>query len=553
MRANDRQLLSLSPSAARRSFPAETKAMLGLIPGYVKYLDRDLTILYANDAYQRMRGLSDACLIGRHCRDALGEDGFSVFAPRIEEALAGKVVEIEFFVDRDGRRQWLVGEIRPDRDESGAVIGLLSISIDLELAERLRHKIEATEFLFDEAFDNIPIGVAIVATDGRYRRVNAAYAKMLGHDPQAFSGRTLEDFTLPGHVSMDHLMLQTLGRDDFNGSTYDKRYLHADGSAVEGIVSVTVMRNRAGEVVQHVSHVIDMTDMRRAERELQARNAQLSMAVKLITGGFWRLDLATQMLEPSPELRQFIGWAEDQPVTLQDYIARIRPEDLEHASLNDIAIGESDHGTAQYRLQTAHGERWIRCNRQLLRDAAGQPTMIVGMAIDFTEEREEVLSSQAAANTDLLTGLLNRRGLKAREPNILARPRWAVMAVDLDGFKQVNDRLGHAAGDEVLIEAAAAMRMATREGDIIARMGGDEFAIVLPDADRHAVETIATRLVVALTRQQSLPGSELVAISGSIGCALVEPPGLPLDKALARADQALYAAKRAGKHTWRIY
>jgi diguanylate cyclase (GGDEF)-like protein len=158
---------------------------------------------------------------------------------------------------------------------------------------------------------------------------------------------------------------------------------------------------------------------------------------------------------------------------------------------------------------------------------------------------------------DPLTGLANRRFVHENEKHLIAGAKrsgkqMAVLAVDLDDFKAVNDRFGHAAGDEVIVTSAERMKQLLRESDVIARFGGDEFVIVLGQVDdAEAAREVARRVVESLSQPVSLAGGGSAQIGASVGIAMCCTDGETLDDLLKKADAALYAAKRDGKHTFR--
>lgn len=158
---------------------------------------------------------------------------------------------------------------------------------------------------------------------------------------------------------------------------------------------------------------------------------------------------------------------------------------------------------------------------------------------------------------DPLTGLANRRFLQENERHLIAgarraRTQMAVLAVDLDNFKAVNDQHGHAAGDTVLVTAAQRMKQLLREADVIARFGGDEFVIVLVRVDdAEAAREVASRVVDSLRQPILLTGGASAHIGASVGIAMCCEDGDTLDALLKKADAALYTAKRDGKGTFR--
>ena len=161
---------------------------------------------------------------------------------------------------------------------------------------------------------------------------------------------------------------------------------------------------------------------------------------------------------------------------------------------------------------------------------------------------------------DPLTELPNRSMLRERPAHLcrsssreVSRPGFAVMCLDLDGFKDVNDRLGHAAGDWLLKSVAERLVVAARPGDLICRVGGDEFVVVLPDiGDDDAIAT-AERFIDAVVRPHDLDGLSSTPVGVSIGIAMASGPGGDGDRLLAAADAARYQAKRAGKGKWKLH
>jgi diguanylate cyclase (GGDEF)-like protein/PAS domain S-box-containing protein len=212
-----------------------------------------------------------------------------------------------------------------------------------------------------------------------------------------------------------------------------------------------------------------------------------------------------------------------------------------------ILRGELDSWQTEKRFLTPDGRTlWVIANLVFLRDDEGRPLSWLGQFQDITarRSREDVLGH--IATHDDLTEIANRRGLIAKLNDSLAFARryqqsGAVLILDLDGFKEVNDRAGHQAGDALLVQTARALRTRLRITDFLARMGGDEFAVVLPHADSGAAHVVAQELLLALG---DLAETEL---SFSCGIALYGPETPDVETVLARGDRAMYAAKARGR------
>lgn len=176
---------------------------------------------------------------------------------------------------------------------------------------------------------------------------------------------------------------------------------------------------------------------------------------------------------------------------------------------------------------------------------------------DVTERRQHEAAMLYLARHDALTGVLNRRGLGIELERILSHAAIteddspALLYLDLDGFKQVNDTFGHGSGDEVLRDVAMRLQRSVRDDELVARLGGDEFAIVIRHAKRTSAAALAQRIVDELERAFHLVNGKTAITGASIGVAFAAP-GEPADVLIARADKALYEAKQAGKGTYRI-
>lgn len=180
------------------------------------------------------------------------------------------------------------------------------------------------------------------------------------------------------------------------------------------------------------------------------------------------------------------------------------------------------------------------------------PDQLLGVVHDITERKRSVAAAEALAMRDALTGLLNRRGLDEALVRLFAggaeAGTLALLAIDLDGFKEVNDTLGHAAGDEVLCRIGRVIESAVRAGDIVARIGGDEFVTVLLGAGHvHRAETIADDIVAKLAAPLRLESGSWAHVGASIGVAQVYASENSPAALLRRADTAMYTAKQSGR------
>jgi diguanylate cyclase (GGDEF)-like protein/PAS domain S-box-containing protein len=524
------------------------QAMLDMLPGLVAFFGHDLRYRYANGCYMRWRGVDPEWIIGRHCSELVGAANYPLIRDRLREALSGTPVTYEYDLFEDGHARRVQGSYIPHRAADGRVLGVIALVTALSDRDDLRQRVEASEAIFDQAFCNSPIGMAVVEPSGRILRVNASFAAMLGRDVETLSGLHFRVVTHPDDLDADlDLFRETLAglRD---GYQLDKRYIRADGAVMYARLTITTAHDGTGSVSRMVAQIEDVTERRDAEQRLRRGAARLHLAMDAIPGGFWHMDVQTGVFETSGQLARF-ATGHDTPLDLAGYCTLIEAEDLPRADLSPLLDGRVDCASAEYRLHTPRGVRWTRCDRRLVRDSRGRPEQVVGVVLDVTEERLRERAFETEAETDTLTALLNRRGFERRVLQSCDGRQGGLLAIDLDRFKQVNDGHGHAVGDQVLVAVADRLRRAVRATDLVCRLGGDEFLIAMPGASRATLGAAAERVSDALKAPLRLPHA-IVPLGGSVGAVWSAALTENLPALLACADRALYEVKAAGRGHW---
>ena len=279
------------------------------------------------------------------------------------------------------------------------------------------------------------------------------------------------------------------------------------------------------------------------------------MAQKIASIGNCELDLETGQQHWSATLYQLYGLTVDTPPQRETFLQLVHPDDLKRflaAEKTGIASGEDF--SIDFRLRRNDGTVInLRMHAHFLRDADNTPTKLLSTAQDVTQQKraEEAITYQA--QHDGLTGLANRLLLNERLSQSLARVGrhgydFALLAVDLDHFKPVNDQYGHQAGDQVLQEVAQRMRAQTRINDLVARTGGDEFIVLLDGTiSEENIKTVANKIISAISQPMDFADFQC-QIGASIGAALYPKNGTDAQSLLMAADQALYRAKQAGRN-----
>ncbi|MGY1774338.1 EAL domain-containing protein [Geodermatophilus sp. SYSU D00804] len=346
---------------------------------------------------------------------------------------------------------------------------------------------------------------------------------------------------------------------------FDHRVVCGDGALIWVRARGSVTRDEAGDAVLLVGTAQDISERVAIEARLQESERRLLEAQRVARLGRWDWDVVTDTVTWSDEMYRIFGVPPDALVpTVEGYLARVHPEDRAELVrlLADVRAGREEYGLEHRVLRADGSTGWVACRAAVERDAHGAEVRVHGTATDVTERKAaELAAARAAAElaaqaeqlrrlafTDPLTGLANRalfadrlaHALEARSPAGVS-----VLLIDLDDFKDVNDVLGHQAGDRLLVEVAERLTRCVRPEDTVARLGGDEFAVVLAEADHG--EQVARRISAALDAPVRFGDRQLVP-SGSIGLARsAGGEHVPAEALLQQADIAMYAAKQAGK------
>jgi diguanylate cyclase (GGDEF)-like protein/PAS domain S-box-containing protein len=411
--------------------------------------------------------------------------------------------------------------------QAGHVLGICQDLTDLRRAQA---DLVAAVQLSRRTFDDAPVGMALVDREGRYQQVNDALCAFLGRSREELLSLSLMDLTDREDVAESRAMLARLASGEVAGSVVEKRYLRSDGSRVWGALRASVIRDPEGQVAHGLAVIEDVTERRRAE----LRRATLHAAASVMAEG-GSLDTALPALAAA--IAATLGWG---PGTVRLVEAGEPAPEPSRSAGFPLRSGRDVVGLMEFEGAGADGEELAAL------------TEVLGAQIGefVVRKRAEEQLSHLALH-DPLTGLPNRVLFFDRLDQAIRRAQrapapLAVLFLDFDGFKTVNDRFGHAGGDEVLCSAAERVAAALRANDTVARFGGDELVILSEHlASREAPELIAQRVLAQLATPIEIEG-EHVALTASIGVCIATEPGATRDELLRVADAAMYRAKAAG-------
>lgn len=528
---------------AARLRDATLQATSNAMPLGLFRCDETGRIVYVNDSYLRVHGMRREDIAWGWTQLVQPEQRDMLIQRWKHHMATGEPFDMVRKMKRgdDGRIRWIAVRTAP-LVIGGRVAGQAGTVEDVtERGEQERaHRTLAA------IFDMTPDIVCQARANGDVSYMNPVARRRFGIAPGApLDGARIEHFLSPEQIQVyQRHVLPTVMRD---GHWLGRTQVQAGADCLPVDCTVLAHRDVRGRI-ETVSVIMrDVSEQARAQRELERSEAMLLAVAQTARAQFVVGDTAGRVIFFNAAFEQQRG------IALKDWIGRPLAELFgadyaARAPLIAAALaGETRH------LDLADGRerdgRNFDAQYAPLRVQSGQIEGVIGIEVDVTEARQEEARLRLASQTDGLTQLLNRAGFEDAAGRLLAAStggRLALLYLDLDKFKPVNDQHGHPTGDALLKAVALRMRHALRPGDLVARLGGDEFAVLLPQLHGAGdAATVATKLLRALSTPYHI-GDLVLEIGVSIGYC-VAPGGHSLEALVASADAHLYEAKRAGR------
>ena len=340
---------------------------------------------------------------------------------------------------------------------------------------------------------------------------------------------------------------------------YEVRIRRKDGAVIWLQIGGAPVTDAAGNVIGSIGVHDDVTERRKAQEALRESEERYRLMAENSTDIILRSTTSGVILYASDACRRLLRYEPPEVIGHSVY-EFIDVEDREEIRQLSYLINETLPTTFSYRMHRKDGHiLWFETTARAVRNAGtGMVDELVSVSRDITERKHAEEQIEYQAYHDALTGLPNRRLFRDRLTVALAHARrmkapLAVMFLDLDRFKYVNDTLGHSLGDELLKAVAVRLRGSLREEDTIARMGGDEFTVLLSDLPRaDDAAKIAHKILETVAQPMRVEGHELF-ITTSIGIALFPNDGDTAEALLKNADHAMYRAKDAGRNSYQLF
>lgn len=532
--------------------------------------DAGLRITYVNGAFERLLGRSRDDLLGRDptalVREAAAAGDRRALVRALEQEVAHAATMT--LTRADGTTFRAEMRITPVRDPGGALTDWIAVLDDVTERLDALDALAMAEARYRELVEYVP-AVSYVADWDEHATltyISPQIEAMLGWPPQAF----LDDQDLWYRcIHPDDLarVREHESRSYADGTRVDMefRMLRRDGAELWVRDKETVIRDADGAPAFSQGVLVDVTPTRASDHELAADERHRAQRYLDIAGAIIVvLDAGARITLLNRAGAELLGYSEGELVG-QDWYDTVVPDRLREtgraAFAEEVAAGVDDAVHESVVVTKDGDERTIAWRDTIVRDAGGAVSAVMSSGVDLTERRAAEEQIAYLAYHDSLTGLPNRALLQEHLDLALARARRqgdavGLLYLDLDGFKLVNDSLGHPAGDELLCHVTMRLGERRRGMDLLARQGGDEFLLLLGDLDRAEAEAHARRvaedLLKALAEPFSISGAEF-HIGASIGISLYPRDAADAGELLRHADAAMYGAKAAGRNAVTVY
>lgn len=426
-----------------------------------------------------------------------------------------------------------------------------------------------SSFAATEIVETMADALIVCDSEGQIRVVNHAVASTFGYQPSELVGRSIEmlvdpDATLANTEKLHQALKRGTLRDQ------ERVFLTKDGKAVEVSLSISQLKDR-GVVAGSVVIARDIRQRKQAEAEIKENVTLLEAALEALqtsegryrmlfernSAGVFRNTLDGRILDCNDACARIFGFSSREELMAANamtFYADLKERDQTMELLKEVGTLTN----LELQLKRRDGSPiWVLENITLLPPRNEEPAILEGTLIDITDRKLAEEQIEFHAYHDVLTNLPNRKLFTDRLTLALFHARrnetaLAVMFIDVDHFKVINDTLGHNAGDELLLAMADRIPKSVREGDTVARMGGDEFTLLLPDL-RYPEDAakIAENVLSRIEQPVTISNRELY-VTASIGIALYPTDGNDAETLLKNADSAMYLAKESGRNNYQL-
>jgi diguanylate cyclase (GGDEF)-like protein/PAS domain S-box-containing protein len=473
------------------------------------------------------------------------------------ETLQGFEVSYEPNTGQSGQRIELSLAAAPLKGSTDNVVGVLITCTDISAVKLTARRLDEQLRFTKELLEVIPNPIFYKGLDGRYLGFNRAWQGYFGLGRDEWVGEEARDvFSDEGQA-----LMQVEDTTALRGTPIVREVRLRDDQGGERFIVKHISRftNSDGEAAGVIGVLTDITDFKQVARALEATEGRFQALTESAMDIVTVLDRDAKIVYQSPSVKHLLGYTPEEMIgqCQFDFVHRDDLEQLQQGFAN-VVEGHTMSRPIEFRVKARDGS-W-RSLESIGKNCLDMPAVrgIIVNTRDVSDRHAIQAHIQHLAFHDALTGLPNRSLMQDRIAKTVARAertnqRFAVMFIDIDNFKNINDTLGHDAGDELLREVARRLTNAVRAGDTIARQGGDEFIVLLDELAGQAGATRVAQKILDAMRAAFLVNQQEQHVSGSVGIALFPEDGRDAATLLKNADTAMFHGKALGKNTYQFF
>lgn len=537
-----------------RSSEIISKAVDHLLEGCM-VLGFDWTYLYVNEAAARHGQQKPENLIGRTMLEMYpGVENSNVFRHyRIAmEKRVPQYFESDYTFE-DGTTTWFEFRVEPILE------GIFILSLDITDRKRAQEALTTAHEFSRGLIESMQDGFVILDKHGRTLDANPAFCKMTGLSREELIGKAAPFAYWPPEEreNIFAAFKKTL-KGEFHH--FELVFMRKDGERFSVIVSPSFIRDKTGNIINYTATIKDVTEQKKAIEALQRSESWLRNIFENTNTCIAATDANGNVTDFNESFQSLLGF-DEATLYSKNFAEFTHPDDLkeEMVYFDEILAGKRDgYRMIKRYYNSKHQIIWINLSTAVIRDKDGKVVNFVAVIHDITDQKAAEDKIEFLAYHDALTELPNR--VLAKDHFSLATSfanragtKLALIFLDLDNFKTINDTLGHPVGDELLKAISMRLRACIRDTDTLSRQGGDEFLIFLSDVrEQESISHTAEKILDKISAPIEFHGQQL-STSSSIGIAIYPDDGKDFDTLLKRADAAMYQAKSAGRNTYRYY
>lgn len=515
---------------------------------------------FVNVAMQQMLGYSEADMLGKAVEDFIFEEDLALHRQQMAERHNGQDGRYERrFRRKDGSECWCLISTTVLHDNDGHFTGSFAMFSDITAIKHAEREVAERESLLKQIFDTSSVAIFLVDKAGIIVHANQRMAEMFGCPLPQLIGSTYTSHVHPSERISGQQQMLALLNSSITSVDLERRYWRADGSEFWGHLTGKRFLDVQGNEMGLVGVIADISQRRKIEDELR-----IAATTFQIQDGLVVTNAAGVIVRVNAAFSEVSGYSQEEAIGQTPAI--LHSGEHEDSFYREMWATLLSEGKWQGEIwnRRKNGEifpEWLTITA--VRDADNRISHYVGAYRDITEHKAAEEAIRNLAFYDPLTTLPNRRllldrlhqGMAASSRNGL---HGALIFIDLDNFKTLNDTLGHDLGDLLLVEVSKRLQHSVREGDTVARLGGDEFVIMLAGLHPAVEEAVAQAEAVGHNIIQTLNppfhlGKHELRSTPSIGITLFKGNTHSVDELLKRADLAMYQAKAAGRNTLRFF